>query len=392
MATWLGDTASVTKYTGLYNTAKASFPATCFTASFGTGLSYSEGDVAGYSWTHYFCLPAFMDTGECNTANQRLWAYYNAQSGTRNKLGLYHFYTYDHWGGFATAIGKPNMAMVIHNWDWTYYYPGNPGYIFWQYLQNGNSSYASYSTAPDVWRSYFQFTGTLVDNANQRLWIRPSIPDSSIDSMAHVLKNCPIINPHGWGTLNYTDSTVGTRVQNFTVSFDSALTFTQIVLKNNTSVASPGISVTNNGTSLTNFTVTTDSLASPFERVIRLTFSPAITIQQGATIKVFNGAVGIKNAVGALMHQEVLGIGSTVLAAGSPIHYSLGSAGLVKMELFSINGARIGTIMNGYAAAGSHTYVWNGKTAQGAGIGAEVAVLRLSAAGKSVSKIVSISK
>ena len=32
MATWLGDTASVTKYTGLYNTAKASFPATCFTA------------------------------------------------------------------------------------------------------------------------------------------------------------------------------------------------------------------------------------------------------------------------------------------------------------------------------------------------------------------------
>ena len=394
MAQWLGDTASANKYTAFYNSARAQFPSTCFNSNFATGSNYSEGDVAGYSWAHYFCLPAIFDTNIVNASNSRLYANYANLSGIRDRLGKWHFYTYDHWGGFAISSGLPNTGILVNYWDWQYYFPGNPPYVFWQDLEADNNNFASYSTAPDVWRGYFQMTGTLIDNANHRLWIRPSIPDTAADSMAHVLTNCPLINPNGWGTLNYTDkiSTVDNCYQNMTVSFDSALTFNQIILKNNTTVDTPGVLVRINGSTVTGVTVTTDTLASPLEKVIKLTFNPAITIQQGVQIKVFNGAVGVRGVVKAAMHQNVLALVSGIIGANSPIRFAVASSGAVKMELFAVNGARIGTIMNEYASAGSHNYVWNGRTSQGSWVGSGVAVLRLTSAGKSVSRTVSINK
>ena len=387
MAKFVGQDSVATRFTNWYTLARAEFKTTCFNSSFGTGRDYAEGDVAGYSWAHYFGFPATMDSDFVSTGCDRLWSYYSPNTDIRNRLGAWHFYTYDHWGGAEIAIGRQDTAMTIHKWDYDYYYTGNPGYVFWQDLQKTNSSYASYMTAPCVWRSYFQMTGCLLDNANKRLWIRPMVPSS----MAKKITSAPLINPRGWGTLSYdenADAATG-RYQNMTVAFDSLTTVKEIVLKNNTGVAAPGVSITNNGSSVSGLTITAEG--SGFEKNIRVTLASPIQIGQGAVIRVFNVPIGVKGS-GALQMRPSLKIGDRDMRLGKAFRYTVDIPGQASIELIGVNGARIGTVVRGFVAAGPHEVQWNGKTLEGAVVGGAIVVARLSSQGGVVSRIVYIGK
>ena len=397
MAKWMNDPATIKKYTDWYTLARQEFTNTYARLySFGNGgdQNHPEGDVAGYSWAHYFGLEATVDSFNIARGCRMLWNKYNILP-TPSSLGVWHFYQYDHMGGALTAIGRPDSALRIHKWDYDYFHAGGPEYVFWQDLWNNNHTQHSYCTAPNVWRSLFQFTGTLLDNANHRLWIRPMIPSE----MNKTITNAPLINPRGWGTLNYTDSTVpvstGNRVQFMTVDFDSLTTIKEIVLKRDASitVSKPGIVIKNNGTIINGFTDT--MTGSGFEKIIRITLADSIQVgTPGLYIKVFNGAVppeetAVTNGK-TYNHVNVLSLSGGQIGKGRKIRYSVPVSGLITIDLFQINGVKLGTIASCSATAGSCSLVWDGTTLQGVKVNAVTAILRLNSVAGSVSKMVYI--
>jgi hypothetical protein len=395
MAKWLNDAETVTKYTDWYTAARADFVTTyANSTNFGNegDQNHPEGDVAGYSFARYFGFPANIDSAYIVRGCNNLWNKYSILT-SQARLGLWHFYQFDHMGGALTAIGQQDKALEVHNWDYQFYHQAAPAFAFWQDLWNTNSNYRSYGTAPNVWRSLFQFTGTLLDNANNRLWIRPMIPTS----MAKVIKNAPLINPRGWGTLNYTDSVVtvstGTRAQFMTVTFDSLISIKEIVLKNNTTVANPGIIIKNNGSIVSDATYALEG--SGFEKNIRITLADAIQVGPAELyIKVFNGAVPPEEApvISCKLNKPInpLALTNGQIGRGRSINYSVSVSGIATLDLFLANGAKIGTIAKNPVMAGSHSFIWNGTTLQGAKVNADVAILRLTSAGGSISRMVFI--
>jgi hypothetical protein len=400
MAKWLNDQATVEKYTKWYALARQEFTNTYARLySFGNGgdQNHPEADVAGYSWARYFGLEATVDSFNIARGCRMLWNKYNILP-TPSNLGVWHFYQYDHMGGALTAIGRPDSALQIHKWDYDYFHTGNPGSVFFQDLWNDNKTFNSYCTAPSVWRSLFQFTGTLLDNANHRIWIRPVIPSS----MNKTIVNAPLINPRGWGTLNFTDSIVPVetvnRVQFMQVDFDSLTTIKEIVLKWGTSitVSKPGILIRNNGQNgsiIQGATVTLEG--SGYEKNIRITLADEIQVgTPGLCIKVYNGDVPESET--AVIKGKTYNILSTLtlsggqIGKGRTIRYSVPVSGLVTMELFQVNGAKIGTIVKQSADAGSNFFVWNGTTVQGMQVNAATAILRLNTGAGSISKMVHI--
>jgi hypothetical protein len=387
MAKWLGDAETVTKYTDWYTAARAEFVTTYASlSSFANegDINHPEGDVAGYSWGRYFGLPATIDSQYIARACNNLYNTYSILSG-QERLGLWHFYQYDHMGGALTAIGMQDKALDVHNWDYEFYHAAAPAFVYWQDLWNTNSNYQSYTTAASAWRSYFQFTGTLLDNANNRLWVRPMVPTT----MGKKIVNAPIVNPKGWGTLNYDENPVDSRRQAIIVSFDSLITIKEIVLKNNTTVAQPGVSIKQNGTPVA---VTAAIEGSGFEKNIRVTFTSPIQIgPQGISLCVYDGPVpaGVKGAGPYRMHYSLC-LQNDRLTKGFPVRYSVDQSGPVYMELIGINGSKLGALMNGNVSAGQHSFVWNGKTLHGVKVNAGIAILRLNSAGNSISRMVYI--
>jgi len=388
MAKYMGEDSVATRYKNWYDLARVEYKTNCNNSSFGQGKDISEGDVAGYSWAHFLGLPAIMDSDFVVNGCKRLWDYYSTQTSLRTKLARWHFYSYDHWGGAAIAINKPDTAMIIHKWDYDYYYTGNPPYVFWQDLFESNAAYMSYITAPCVWRSYFQMTGYMLDNAHNRLWIRPSIPTI----MGKKITAAPLLNPHGWGTLFYDENPSGSRIQGLTVSFDSLVTIKEIVLKNNATVAQPGVSLKQNGVAVTGATVTTEGAA--FEKNIRVTLAAPIQIgPQGLDIGVYNGAipVGVGGGCSYTVHHTLSFNGSR-MAAGLPVSYTVDAPGRVSLELISLSGAKIGTLMAGNASSGENSFVWDGRLKDGARVGSSIAIVRLTTSAGAVSKLVFVGK
>jgi flagellar hook assembly protein FlgD len=87
-----------------------------------------------------------------------------------------------------------------------------------------------------------------------------------------------------------------------------------------------------------------------------------------------------------------LKLNSSHLSAGTPVYYSVDVAGTVKLELLSINGAKIGTIMNQQVSTGCQAFNWNGKTIEGKNVASTFAVLRLTSPNGTVAKMVSIGR
>jgi hypothetical protein len=391
IAKFVGEDSVATRYKNWYDLARAEYRTTCFTGEFGTNRDYAEGDVAGYSWAHYLGLPAVMDSDFVTTGCKRLWAYYSPLSNDRDKLGLWHFYTYDHWGGALIAIGKPDTALMVHKWDYNFYYTANPSMVFWQDLQKVNDSYASYMTGPCVWRSYFQMTGTLLDNANKRLWLRPILPSYMKDT----LKNAPILNPKGWGTFNWcgTKNETTKLYQSMTVQFDLPVVIKEIILKNSTTVAAPGVSIKIGGAPQAIESITPEG--SGFERTLRVKLANAITVtNEGVLINLYNGDVGIREEICYVAPaRHVLAFKNNSIGAGLPMHFSIDAAGPVSMELIGVNGAKQGTLMNTtFAKTGEHSFVWNGRYLDGKRAASGMTIVRLRSSSRTTSKLVFIGK
>lgn len=378
MAKFVGDNATATKYRDWYVAARAQYKKDLFKDGFATERASCEGDVAGYSWAHYFGFEPIMDEDFITTACQRLWRHYNSASTLRLKLGLWHFYTYDHWGGAEIARGRPDTAMIVHKWDYDYYYTANPSFVFWQDLQQTNSAYGSYMTAPCVWRSLFQMTGYLLDNAHNRLWIRPKLPTAMNDS----LQNAPLMNPYGWGTLSYNGASIGPQKQSITVSFDNEVTVKELVLKNNTGMDKPFVQI--NG-SYAGITVTAEN--NGIEKNLRVTLATPLKIgPAGVKIKVYTESVGAKGTI-SQEKMNVLSLVQNSIRAGHSIDYSIDKSGPVTIELLNLNGKKVGTIMQrSRQVAGAHSFVWDGRTIEGSRINSSILILRLVSSSGSVSR------
>jgi hypothetical protein len=215
--------------------------------------------------------------------------------------------------------------------------------------------------------------------------------------MAKTIKNAPIINPNGWGTLNYTDSTVtvstGTRAQYMTVTFDSLTTIKEVVLKNNTTVTNPGIIIKNDGAIISGATSALEG--SSLEKNIRITLASPIQVGIGGLyIKVFNGTVPSEES-GVINYRSnskssSMAITSSQIAKNRIITYSVPVSGMATLELFQVNGAKIGTIAKKMVNAGVNFFVWNGNTVNGNMVNSNVVVLRLTCSGGSMSRTVFI--
>ncbi|MBN2037021.1 MAG: hypothetical protein JW768_09795 [Chitinispirillaceae bacterium] len=389
MAKWLGDNATASKVQNWYNQGRAEFAGRFYNSNFCSGQAKSEGDIAGYSWARYFGFPAIFDSNIVTTGCNRLWSYYSIQSG-RARLGQWHFYAYDHWGGAAIAIGKQDTAMLVHKWDYDYYYTGNPAYVHWQDLNSTNNTYASYMTAPCVWRSMFQICGYLLDNAFHRLWIRPMIPKS----MNNKITNAPLINPKAWGTLNYDETfdAASQRYQNISVTFDSPTQVDTLMLKNNTGLSAfPAntIVISNGGANVSGFTAT--AVGSGYEKNIKIAFASPIQIgPQGATIQVFGQPTGISGNIVPGSRPE-LKLPDGHIRAGTPFTFSVAVPGYVTLELISLSGVKIATVFQGSVSTGSHTAIWNGLSGN-RGVGSGIAVARLVSPAGVISKVVKIER
>jgi hypothetical protein len=132
---------------------------------------------------------------------------------------------------------------------------------------------------------------------------------------------------------------------------------------------------------------------SGYEKNIRVTLTSPIQIgPQGVAIQVFNAPVNVAETVASRAPAAILACGNSRIFPGNPIRYTVDIAGPVSMDLIGLNGVTIVTIMKGMAAAGRHSFVWNGMSKDGVPISRGVGVIRLCSQNGSVSKVVMIGK
>jgi len=389
MAKFLGDTETEQKYQGIYDNAREEYKVKIFDSQYGalTTNGWAEGHVGGYSWANYFCFPPIQDQDFIEAGCTRAYNIYSSHTDLKEKVGGWHYYTYDHLGGALTAIGEPDKAWQIHKWDHELYYINLPALVFWQELFSnsaGPSNYASYMTGPNIWRSYFQFMGYLLDKANDRLWIRPNIPSE----MENKIKDAALPNPYGWGTLNYDESdNLGheKQTQEIFITYDNPTSVKEIVLKNNTGSNTPFVILTSttHGGRIEGLSIEAEDWG--IEQNIRVTLSDPVTIDnKGLRIRVYSEEVGTVTGLKRTT-KSALRIVSSSLSAGKPIICSIDEPGNITVELLSLNGKKIGTLVNrNVATAGRHTFFWNGKTSEGKSVGSIAGILRLSSSGGNV--------
>lgn len=392
IARFCGETEAAATFQNHFTTAKAEYKQKYATSStYGVSAStpnsgrFPEGHIAGYSWANYLCLEPMMDEDFIAGACQKMRNKQKSATGDRpaGANGEWIFYCVDHYGGSEIAINRPDEALSLHKLDYDYYYVKAPKEVFWQSLQEGdrNTHHDSYMTAPIVWHSYFQFCGYMIDNANQRLWIRPRIPTE----MGKKITNALLLNPKALGTLNYDENPAGDRTQLITVAYDAPVTIKELVLKNNVSTNTPFVLV--NGAS-----VTATPEGSGFEKNIRIAFPAPIQIgPEGIQIEVYSNPVGVTGGTNQ-KPATPLSIAASRISANQPIAFSVDAEGPVSIELFTLNGIKIGTIMQEYRTAGSHAVKWNGKTLEGSKVGSTIGIMRLTTVNSMCSRRVFVSK
>lgn len=384
MADFMDDDAATTTYAEHSEAIKAAFKQKYGSSNdFGLRASapnsgrFPESHVAGYAWANYLCLNPVMDEDFITTAVERMRS--TQQRGGVRANGEWIFYCVDHYGGAEIAINRPDDGLHIHELDYDYYYKQVPNMVFWQSLQEsaGNTHKDSYMTAPTVWHSYFQFCGYMIDNAFKRLWIRPRIPSS----MKGEIKDALLMNPKGHGVLNYDenpDAELG-RTQLIKVIFDNPVEISELVLKNNTDMETPFVQIINHE-GVKEGTVTTE--ANDIEKNIRVALEEPMMIgPEGVEIGVYTKEPPVATGMGGKTFTMAypLAMTSSRLVANCPVRFSTDVDGIVTMDLLSLNGRKIGTIMKKSVSRGVHSFVWDGKTTSGRNVCASVAILRISA-------------
>ncbi|MBN1604145.1 MAG: hypothetical protein JW915_21215 [Chitinispirillaceae bacterium] len=391
LTTYIGDTTSAKKYREWYNIARKECETLIYTPDFCRFRDYAEGDLAGYSWANYFCLEPIMAPEIVTEGCKRLRQLYLSQNEVQKKLGRWHFYTCDHWGGTEIACGNPDTAMNLFKMDYDFFHAANPEMVFWQDLWADNSIYSSYMTAPSVWRSYFQMTGYMLDNANNRLWIRPRIPQE----MNQLIVNAPLLNSKCWGNLNYDGRLTDIpnqslmRTQKVSVTFDSLVTIKEIVLNNSMGTDKPFVRISLGSSAIDSFNCTTEGAGH--EKNIRIAFKNPLEIGPcGLLAEVYADRVGFHNATRVTPQTQPLSINSGNISNGKPIHFSIDVAGPVTIDLLNLNGTKICTILQKHISSpGKHSAIWNNKATKTGTLSQKILVMRLIANSGSVCKLVS---
>ena len=135
--------------------------------------------------------------------------------------------------------------------------------------------------------------------------------------------------------------------------------------------------------------VTLVAEGSGFEKNIRVTLASPITIREGLQIEVFKDTTVASLPV----HRQpaaATALPTQTLSPGRPIRFSVGSRGVVTLELFDLNGMKLGTLYQGTIGSGRHSVVWNGATDGGAVVGSRSVILRLSTADGHVTRQVPV--
>jgi hypothetical protein len=386
---FIGDTVSAQKYREWYTAAHQEFVSLIYSPTFCKHSDYAEGDLAGYSWANYYCLEPIMEPEIVNEGCKRLWQYYASKSSIQKKLGRWHFYTCDHWGGTEIARGKPDTAMIMFKWDYDYFYAAHPNMVFWQDLWVDNTTPSSYLTAPSVWRSYFQMTGYLFDNAHQRLWIRPRIPAV----MDQQITNAPLLNTKSWGNLNYDGKLTEIpgqtlkRIQKISVAFDSTVSVKEIVLNNNTGMENPSVIITSGGTNIDGFTCTAEGAG--IEKNIRILFGSPVQIgPSGLQAEVFTDQASVSKS-DKVLHKSTLLIKNAPADMGKIIQYTVNSAGPVVIDLLQLNGKKTATVLQqNLKKPGTYNVIWKNRRINGVVLSPAMMVLRLTTHSGSICKLV----
>jgi hypothetical protein len=225
-------------------------------------------------------------------------------------------------------------------------------------------------------------TGYMIDNANKRLWIRPKIPSL----MNGEITNAPLLNPGGWGMLNYKESVDQSGVnQNIRVTFDSLVTFNELIFKKINGTESPVVKINNISSDSGNFTVKTEDWG--IEKNIRVSFATPISIDKnGITVQISSQKSGI-HLSDRKSQKASISIISQSLQPGKPVRFSVDKPGNVTIELLSLNGTKIGSLFNQFVStSGTHSFLWNGVAGKNSTMATQIMILRLNSLSGSVSK------
>jgi uncharacterized protein (DUF608 family) len=359
MAKAMNEQVEETKWDTMYTKGRAEF-ANVFVknANFCTTDRIAESNVGGYGFAHCYGFPAMWDSSDAEAALTKVVATHTRPTDLRAKLGWSSFYTADHLGGYATSINHTNVALQFHFWDWQYGYEHHEC-AYWQNLfDDANDQFYSYCTGPFVWRSLFQIEGYWIDMYNKRLFIRPSLPDSMVAASGSgfqkgQLRNAPLPTPFGWGTLNYTEDEAAKQTQHMTISFDKALPsgFNELILKNNTGLAQPFVSVLKGGAPVVS-TATTEGAG--FEKIIRVAFATPLEIdQQGIDVTVSKEQIAVP-VVAPRLRTPNSGV-TAFLENGSIVaSFSLDRAEKIRIEVETVDGRALACATPGMLDAGTH--------------------------------------
>jgi hypothetical protein len=149
-----------------------------------------------------------------------------------------------------------------------------------------------------------------------------------------------------WGTLDYAESAADP-IQNITVTYDQPVSFKTLILRNNTGIATPTVVVTKGGA---NVALTAATEGTGLDAIIRVTFANDCAIDNaGINVKVYKNP--IKAVVPARAPGIISGIGQV---KGSAVSFSVAQSGLVRLDLFDINGRHISTLHDGSMSAGRY--------------------------------------
>jgi hypothetical protein len=313
------------------------------TSTFGTKV---EGQLGAYSWSRQLGLPVIMSDAEAQTAFNRYWT--KSQNGA--DLNPWHFYTINHFGDFAIAIGDVDKGLTVHKNDYNKFLAEQPRYAFWQDLDDG-FALNSYMTGPVVWRSLLLITGYCLDKHNQKLWLRPMLPTANNG----VLTNAPLINPGNWGTMNYTETEKG-KTQSITVKFDTTVTVKEIRLKNPDGLDHT-VKVANASGEIAQ---TTTKSGTGLDAVLIITFASPLAIDKygiGIGVDVNPPTISVRHS----MRQEVdiSEFKSYTERNKQMFTFNVIKPGNISLDVFSVNGKRISSVKLGNKAAGTYTVTSN---------------------------------
>jgi len=155
------------------------------------------------------------------------------------------------------------------------------------------------------------------------------------------------------------------------VSYDKPVKFKELVFKNNTGVDIPAVYV--NGTLESGV----KAEGSAYEKNIRVTLANELSIgPDGVEVKV--SKVPIK-AIASRQNASRTSTAflSSVLAKGRLFNFSVAFEGTATIEILSLNGVKLGTILNGTVTAGRHSVAWNGTTLEGFSLGNQTVLVKL---------------